>query len=63
MRTLLWKLHLKPTERGATHQGFQLAEGNGGAVEEIGRQPALVLITVSDRRAWEGGEKELSHER
>lgn len=39
------------TDRDATHQGFQLAEGDGGTVEEIGRQPALVLITVADRCA------------
>lgn len=38
---------------GDTHQGFQRAEGNRGAVEEIGRQPALVLITVSYGCAWE----------
>lgn len=38
-------------EREATHQDFQLAEGNGGTVEEIGRQPSLVLITVADRCA------------
>lgn len=32
----------------ATHQSFQLAEGDGGTVEEIGRKPALVLITMSN---------------
>lgn len=44
----------KLSGRDATHQRFQLAEGNRGAVEEIGREPALVLITVSDGCAWEG---------
>lgn len=34
-----------------THQDFQLAEGNRGAVEEIGRQPSLVLVAVADRCA------------
>lgn len=42
----------------ATHQSFQLAEGDGGTVEEIGRKPALVLITMSNGCAWEGGERE-----
>lgn len=42
----------------ATHQSFQLAEGDGGTVEEIGRQPALVLVTMSNGCAWEGGERE-----
>lgn len=51
MRGLLCAFILVLTERGATHQEFELAEGDGGAVEEIGRQPSFVLITVSDRRA------------
>lgn len=38
-------------EREATHQEFELAEGDGGAVEEIGRQPSFVFIAVSDSRA------------
>lgn len=44
-------LKQREREREATHQDFQLAEGNGGTVEEIGRQPSLVLITVADRCA------------
>lgn len=42
---------------GVTHQDFELAEGGGGAVEETGRQPSLVLIAVPDGRAWGGGEE------
>lgn len=41
----------------ATHQELELAEGDGGAVEEVGGQPALVLVTVSDRRAWVDGRR------
>lgn len=43
--------------RRATHQELELAEGDGGAVEEVGRQPALVLVTVPDRRAWVDGRR------
>lgn len=39
--------------RGATNQELELAEGDGGAVEEVGREPALVLVTVADRRPCE----------
>lgn len=39
-----------PERRRATHQELELAEGDGGAVEEVGRQPPLVLVTVTDRR-------------
>lgn len=47
----------EPDREGeATHHSFQLAEGDGGTVEEIGRQPALVLITVANRSACGGGE-------
>lgn len=41
---------------GVTHQDFELAEGGGGAVEETGRQPSLVLVAVADGRAWGGRE-------
>lgn len=37
---------------GVTHQDLELAEGGGGAVEEIGGQPALVLVAVPDGGAW-----------
>lgn len=40
----------------ATHQQLELREEDGGAVKEVGRQPAFVFITVSERRPWgEGG--------
>lgn len=46
------RVYMSPDrKKEATHQEFELAEGDGGAVEEIGRQPSLVLIAVSDRRA------------
>lgn len=41
----------KVAGRKEAHQSFELAEGDGGAVKEVGRKPALVLITVSDRCA------------
>lgn len=41
-------------EREATHQHSQLAEGDRRAVEEIRRQPALVLVTVANGRACDG---------
>lgn len=44
-------LYVVLTTAEVTHQDFELAERSRGAVEEIGRQPALVLITVSDRCA------------
>lgn len=37
---------------GVTHQDLEPAEGGGGAVEEIGRQPSLVLVAVADGCAW-----------
>lgn len=51
MMVSLWESQvyfLKLTEREATHQDFQLAKSNGGTVEEIGRQPSLMLITVAN---------------
>lgn len=43
--------------RAATYRGFELAEGYRGAVEQIGRKPALVLVAVPDCCAWERGQK------
>lgn len=37
---------------GVTHQDLELAEGGGGAVEEIRGQPSLVLVAVPDGCAW-----------
>lgn len=39
-------------EGGGTHQDLELAEGGGGAVEEIGGQPSFVLVAVPDGCAW-----------
>lgn len=44
-----WPLVLTEKRR-ATHQQLEFAKGDGGAVEEVGRQPSLVLVTVADRR-------------
>lgn len=31
-----------------THQSLELSEGDRGAVEEVGRQPSFVLVTVTN---------------
>lgn len=53
---------LEPTPSGSpvpTHipgaqayHGFELHEGDGGAVKELGRQPALLPTAVSDGVSW-----------
>lgn len=34
------------------HQFLQMGEGDGGAVEEHGVQPALLITAVADGSAW-----------
>ena len=36
---------------GSTHQSLELGEADGGAVEQVGGQPSLVLVTVANGRA------------
>lgn len=47
-----------PLPRGPAYHGFELHEGDGGAVEEVRGQPALLPTAVPDCIPWGAGNRE-----
>lgn len=50
--------HPLPPPRGPAYHGFELHEGDGGAVEEVRGQPALLPTAVPDCVPWGTGNRE-----